>query len=70
MEHHHSDYRGWMLRVTPDGPPDAPRYIGHGVRAARPHKVVMAEGPTEAAELDKLHRQVDVIEDAHRPSSP
>jgi len=63
MEHHHSDYRGWRLCVTPDGPEDEPRYIGHGVRATRPHRVVMAEAATEAAALDELHRQVDAIED-------
>jgi hypothetical protein len=64
MEHHHSDYRGWMLCITPDSPPDAPWYIGHGVRAARPHEVIMTRDSTEAAALDGLHRQVDAIEDA------
>jgi hypothetical protein len=33
MEHHHSDYRGWMLCITPNGPPDGLWYVGHGVRA-------------------------------------
>ena len=62
MEHHHSDYRGWKLCDTPDGP--SPQALGHGGRAARPHDVVMAEAPTEAEALDELHRQVDAVEDA------
>jgi hypothetical protein len=61
MHHHHSDYRGWRLCVTPDGP--SPQVLGHGVRAMRPHQVVMAEAPSEAEALDELHRQVDAIED-------
>jgi hypothetical protein len=64
MEHHHSDYKGWKLCVTPTGPPDGLWYVGHGVRATRPHDVIMAEGPTETAVLDELHRQVDAAEDA------
>ena len=64
MEHHHSDYRGWKLCVTQDGPPEEPRYIGHGVRATRLHRVIMAEASAEEAALDELHRQVDAVEDA------
>jgi hypothetical protein len=63
MEHHHSNYRGWKLCVTPDGPPDRPRCIGHGVRATRPHRVIMFEATTEAATLEELHRQVDAVEE-------
>jgi hypothetical protein len=63
MEHYHSHYRGWKLCVTPDGPPDQPRCIGHGVRATRPHRGIMFEATTEAATLEELHRQVDAIED-------
>jgi hypothetical protein len=59
MEHHHSDYRGWKLCTIPDRP-----CLGHGVRAAPPHDVIMAKGPTEANVLDELHRQVDAVEDA------
>jgi hypothetical protein len=59
MEHHHSDYRGWKLCTIPDRP-----CLGHGVRAAPPHDVIMAKGPTEASVLDELHRQVDAVEDA------
>ena len=59
MEHHHSEYRGWKL-CTIWGRP----CLGHGVRAIPPNNVVMAEGPTEAAVLDDLRRQVDSIEDA------
>jgi hypothetical protein len=69
MEYRHSDYRGWRLCITPDGPPEAPRYIGHGVRATRPHRIIMAETSAEGAALDELHRQVDAIEDA-RPTDP
>jgi hypothetical protein len=70
MEHHHfPDHRGWMVCVTPNGPPEEPRYLGHGVRATRPHRVVMAEASTEPDALDELHRQIDAIEDvASRPS--
>jgi hypothetical protein len=42
MEHHHSEYRGWKLCTIPDRP-----CLGHGVRAAPPHDVIMAKGPTE-----------------------
>jgi hypothetical protein len=64
MEHHHSGYRGWRLCVTPDGPPDRQGYIGHGVRAARPHEVIMTQASSEAEALDELRRRVDAIEDA------
>jgi hypothetical protein len=64
MEHRHSEYRGWKLCITPDGPPDAPRYLGHGVRATPPHEVIMTRDSTEAAALDRLYRQVDAMEDA------
>jgi hypothetical protein len=65
MEHHHfPDHRGWMVCVTPDGPPEEPKYLGHGVRATRPHRVVMAEASTEAEALDEVRRQIDAIEDA------
>ena len=61
IEHHHSDYRGWKLCVTPDGP--SPQVLGYGVRATRPHRVIMAEASTAATALLDLHRQVDAIED-------
>jgi hypothetical protein len=61
MHLNHSDYRGWRLCVTPDGP--SPQCLGHGVRATRPNDVIMAEAPTEAEALAELHRQVDAIED-------
>src|SRR5262245_13129006 len=65
MEHHHyPDHRGWRLCVTPTEPSEEPRYIGHAVRATRPHRVVMAEGSSEAAALEDLHRQVDALEGA------
>jgi hypothetical protein len=63
MEHHHSDYRGWRLCITPDGPTDGRWHIGHGLRATRPHEVIMTQASSEAATLDGLHRQVDAIED-------
>ena len=70
MEHHHCpDHRGWMVCITPNGPPEEPRYLGHGVRATRPHRVVMAEAPTEAEALDELRRQIDAIEDAASPGA-
>jgi hypothetical protein len=62
MHLNHSAYRGWKLCVCPDG--QSPLCLGHGVRAERPHHVIMAEAPTEAEALDELHRQVDAIEDA------
>jgi hypothetical protein len=67
MEHHHSDYRGWNLCTIPDRP-----CLGHGVRAAPPHDVIMAKGPTEKSVLDELHRQVDAKEDAagRAPETP
>jgi hypothetical protein len=58
-----------MVCVTPNGPPEEPRYLGHGVRATRPHRVVMAEAPTEAEALDELRRQIDAIEDATSPGA-
>jgi hypothetical protein len=60
MHIHHSDYRGWKLCVCPDGP--SPLCLGHGVRAERPHRVIMAEAPTEAAALAELHHRVDAVE--------
>ena len=33
-------------------------------RATRPHRVIMAEAPTEALALEELRRQIDAIEDA------
>jgi hypothetical protein len=38
--------------------------LGDGVRATRPHEVIMTRDSTEAAALAELHRQVDAIEDA------
>jgi hypothetical protein len=65
MEHQHfPDHRGWMVCVTPNGPPEEPWYLGHGVREMRPHRVVMAEAQTEAEALDELRRQIDAIENA------
>jgi hypothetical protein len=68
LEHHHfADHRGWMVCVAPNGPPEESRYLGHGVRAARPNHLVMAEASTEAEALADLRRQVDAIEDAAGP---
>jgi hypothetical protein len=68
MKHHHfADHRAWMVCVAPNGPPEEPRYLGHGVRATRPNHVVMAEASTEAEALDELRRQDDAIEDAAAP---
>ena len=69
MEHrHYPDHRGWMVCVTPDGPPKEPWYLGHAVRATRPHDVVMAKTSSEEAALADLHRQIDAIEDASADS--
>jgi hypothetical protein len=67
MEHHHfPDHRGWTLCVTPDGPPEEPRFIGHAVRATRPHRVVMAEAPTEPEPPSPLLRLLQAGREAQR----
>jgi hypothetical protein len=58
MRRHDSDYRGWTLGVVPGCPG-----LGHAVRRAPPHQVVMAEGRGEERVLRSLHRQVDEFED-------
>jgi hypothetical protein len=61
MRREDSHYRGWKLAVVV-GSRRNRTVVGHGVRAAPPHTVIMAEGYGPELVLADLRRQVDEIE--------